>query len=132
MLWQVSIWAHQACSDNCDNFTPTQEIKRDSINAKGQSAFWHNRYTLRRAAQSGAVARAPPTEVSSGYGGMSKLGEGTPSDALDVPTFLNSLKDTILTTGGPEPCTAPVAASPILHCVCFARLSQALWVCHGV
>ncbi|BDA43053.1 Gamma-tubulin complex component 2 [Coccomyxa sp. Obi] len=75
------------------------EIKRDSINAKGQSAFWHNRYTLRQAAQSGAAARAPPREASSGYPGISKLGEGTQSATLDVPTFLDSLKDTILTTG---------------------------------
>lgn len=112
---------------------PTQEIKRDSINAKGQSAFWHNRYTLRCAAQSGADARAPPREVSSGYPGMSNLGQGTPSATLDVPTFLDSLKNTILTTGAPGPAFTPGSASYILQCVCFAHLAQSLQgICHGV
>ncbi len=75
-----------------------QEIGRDSINAKGQSAFWHDRYTLRRAARDGAAAAPVADEFGGSYPGASRPREGTAAP-LDVPIFLDALKDTILTTG---------------------------------
>ncbi|EIE26959.1 hypothetical protein COCSUDRAFT_46296 [Coccomyxa subellipsoidea C-169] len=74
------------------------EIGRDSINAKGQSAFWHDRYTLRQAARDGAAAAPVADEFGGSYPAASRPREGTAAP-LDVPIFLDALKDTILTTG---------------------------------
>lgn len=95
-----------------------QDIRRDSINGRGRSAFWHDRYTLRQAAPNGVGAPAAADE----YARNSRLREGS-ATALDVPTFLDSLKDTILTTGTSA---TLIAGSLNIH-TCQGRCIRMRW-----
>lgn len=84
-----------------------QEVARDSTNARGESAFWYNRYTLRPAVEpdhDSGVAKEP----------IHRLGGGGAAAAdVDVPMFLESVSDTILTTG--DACSACVAEVALIQ-----------------
>eukprot|EP00887_Chlorella_sp_A99_P000883 scaffold5.g883.t1 len=62
-------------------------IGRDSLNADSQSAFWHDRYTLRPALD-------PATGVP-----LTRDGRPAGPPRADVPCFLARVEDAILTTG---------------------------------
>ena len=67
----------------------TQAVGRDAVTPDNHSGFWHQRYTLRSSAGSsdfGKQNRAPDAEGAMQY----------------TPVFLEKLKATILTTGGPS------------------------------
>ncbi|KAL4418839.1 hypothetical protein ABPG77_001502 [Micractinium sp. CCAP 211/92] len=83
-------------------------IKRDSLNADNQSAFWHDRYTLRPAYDSltGQALVQQPAGAAAGVAGMPPTPAGTatgPARPLhllhDVPVFLQRQKQAILNTG---------------------------------
>ena len=58
---------------------------RDDLTPDGQLAFWYSRYTLRQQQAGGAATAPEPLAVM--------------STVLDVPVFLQSHAETILTTG---------------------------------
>ena len=62
-----------------------QAVGRDAVTPDNHSGFWHQRYTLRGAANSGTQSVLPGGEPGVKY----------------HPVFLENLKDTILTTGVP-------------------------------
>ena len=88
-----------------------QEITRDSLNADNQSAFWHNRYTLRFAYDAMVPPAEPPppaTAAGAGSGGTTtaapavaapSVSRPTPQLPHDVPAFLQRHKQHILDTG---------------------------------
>lgn len=85
-----------------------QTIKRDSLNADNQSAFWHDRYTLRPAYDSltGQALVQQPAGAAAGVAGMPPTpagmaaGPARPLQPLhDVPVFLLRQKQLILNTG---------------------------------
>ncbi|PSC76155.1 Gamma-tubulin complex component 2 [Micractinium conductrix] len=87
------------------------EITRDSLNADNQSAFWHNRYTLRFAYDAMVPPAEPPppaTAAGAGSGGTTtaapavaapSVSRPTPQLPHDVPAFLQRHKQHILDTG---------------------------------
>lgn len=85
-----------------------QSIKRDSLNADNQSAFWHDRYTLRLAYNSlTGEALVQPSGPATGVTGVPSTPAGAagasaraPSQPqYDVPIFLQRQKQLILNTG---------------------------------
>ena len=63
-----------------------QAVGRDAVTPDNHSGFWHQRYTLRGAAASASGSKE---------GGL----PGADPGVKHHPVFLESLKDTILTTG---------------------------------
>ena len=79
LQWQ---WPDSVCIS-------AQAVGRDAVTSDNHSGFWHQRYTLRHSASSsdsGKQNRAPDAEGRMQY----------------TPVFLENLKATILTTGGPS------------------------------
>ena len=61
---------------------------RDDLTPDGQLAIWYSRYTLRQQQQQAGGAVAVPEPMSAAQ-----------APVLDVPVFLQSHAETILTTG---------------------------------
>ena len=79
-----------AAAHRCQMLLPTpQGITSESLNADNQSAFWHNRYTLRSAYD--PHTGLPRTAAAPGAGAGAAV--------HDVPAFLQAQKGLILSTG---------------------------------
>jgi hypothetical protein len=79
-----------------------QSIQRESLNADNQSAFWHDRYTLRLVyapATAEGPEQPPPTPALGQQQPMQQQGRHPPPQQYDVPAFLMRQRDLILNTG---------------------------------